>query len=115
MAPLAAVIKQRVRCTEAKLIWSFDDKRTTFIPPSHSLDGWTEGGEEDQQREGENENSLRDGEIITSATYMSTPVAGSLVMFVLHFQTMKSHPISSTAAKSYCIEFRGQGVPEDFF
>lgn len=40
VAPLATVIKQRVRCTEAKLIWSFDDKRTTFIPPTHMLDGW---------------------------------------------------------------------------
>lgn len=42
VAPLATVIKQRVRCTEAKLIWSFDDKRTTFIPPTHTL-GWMEG------------------------------------------------------------------------
>lgn len=38
-------------------------------------------GEEDQQREGEIENSLRDWEIITSATYMSTKVVGTLVMF----------------------------------
>lgn len=36
---------------------------------------------EDQQREGENEKSLRDRKIITPATYMSTLVAGSLVMF----------------------------------
>lgn len=40
VAPLATVIKQRVRCTEAKLIWGFDDKRTTFIPLSHRLDGY---------------------------------------------------------------------------
>lgn len=40
VAPLATVIKRRVRCTEAKLIWSFDDKRTTFILPTQSLDGW---------------------------------------------------------------------------
>lgn len=38
-------------------------------------------GEEDQQREGEIENSLRDWEIITSATYVSTKVVGTLVMF----------------------------------
>lgn len=44
VAPLATVIKQRVRCTEAKLIWSFDDKSTTFIPPTHMLDGWQERG-----------------------------------------------------------------------
>lgn len=42
VAPLATVIKQRVRCTEAKLIWSFDDKRTTFIPP-YTCAGWVEG------------------------------------------------------------------------
>lgn len=43
---------------------------------------WMDGrGEQDQQKEGENENSLTGWEIITSATYMSTPVAGSLVMF----------------------------------
>lgn len=40
---------------------------------------WVDGeGEEDQQREGENENSLRDRKIITSATYMSTLVEGAL-------------------------------------
>lgn len=45
VAPLASVIKQRVRCTKAKLIWSFDDKRTTFIPRHrHWMDGRGEGG-----------------------------------------------------------------------
>lgn len=43
---------------------------------------WIDGmGEEEQQREGENENSLSDWDIITSAAYMSTPVVGSLVIF----------------------------------
>lgn len=55
VAPLATVIKQRVRCTEAKLIWSFDDKRTTFIPPTHA--GWMEG-ERKTNRENEKMRTL---------------------------------------------------------
>lgn len=50
VAPLATVIKQRVRCTEAKLIWSFDDKSTTFIPPTHMLDGWKGRGRPTERR-----------------------------------------------------------------
>lgn len=50
VAPLATVIKQRVRCTEAKLIWSFDDKRTTFIPPTHTPDGWKRRGRPTERR-----------------------------------------------------------------
>lgn len=58
MAPLATVIKQRVRCTEAKLIWSFDDKRTTFIPPTHMPDGWKERGRTDRESRGGKMRSL---------------------------------------------------------
>lgn len=50
VAPLATVIKRRVRCTEAKLIWSFDDKRTTFIPPAHIPDGWKGRGRPTERR-----------------------------------------------------------------
>ena len=50
MAPLATVIKQGVRCTEAKLIWSFDDKRTTFIPPTRTQDGLKGRGEPTEKR-----------------------------------------------------------------
>lgn len=52
VAPLATVIKQRVRCTEAKLIWSFDDKSTTFIPPLHirRTAGWKEGRKERERK-----------------------------------------------------------------
>lgn len=61
VAPLATVIKQRVRCTEAKLIWSFDDKRTTFILPSHRPDGrkGKEGIERRTERDGGMEEGMR--------------------------------------------------------
>lgn len=42
--------QQRVRCTEAKLIWSFDDKSATFTPPAHTEDSRMEGRKERQRK-----------------------------------------------------------------
>lgn len=92
-APLATAIKRRVRCTEAKLIWSFDDKRTTFILLSYGRDGrMTE--KEDQQGGGENEKSLRRLEN-NNFCYIYVSAGCGESCGVPHFQARKSPSLST--------------------
>lgn len=90
VAPLATVIKQRVRCTEAKLIWSFDDKRTTFIPPTHMLDGW-KGERKTNREKGKMRISRRLENNNSCYIYVNTGCRKPCD--VLHFQSMKSVPL----------------------
>lgn len=125
--PLATVIKQRVRCTEAKLIWSFDDKGTTFIPPT--LAGRTGEATEDREMRTLRENN--------NFCYIYVNTVCREPCDVLHSKSFpaptsplglsqsRAGPITSNkvrlgfpfmwlaAGRSYGIGVKGHGVPEE--